>query len=213
MPAATTTIWARVYVNSGQSAAGRSGVQEVDRGESRLCRRAVSICHRPFGQAGHRSGRKSGGAGWNEGRPGQISGARTNRPIRGCRQGDAADDRRNHPDRLFQERCQRRSNSNRQQNSRLQPSDQERAPWNGLVSAALTNANMLDTTNLLWYSSIAVEFLFCLHLIWTKLAKSYPIFTVCLGCSVLAVFGGHLLHARSRRPAASSFLYLLLALG
>lgn len=44
---------------------------------------------------------------------------------------------------------------------------------------------MLDTTNLLWYSSIAVEFLFCLHLLWTKLAKSYPIFTTCIGCSVL----------------------------
>jgi hypothetical protein len=43
---------------------------------------------------------------------------------------------------------------------------------------------MLDTTNLLWYGSIAVELLFCFHLIWTKLAKSYPIFTVCLACSV-----------------------------
>src|ERR1700722_5689513 len=44
---------------------------------------------------------------------------------------------------------------------------------------------MLDTTNLLWYSSIAVEFLFCLYLMWTRLAKSYPVFTTCLGCSVL----------------------------
>jgi hypothetical protein len=44
---------------------------------------------------------------------------------------------------------------------------------------------MLDTTNVLWYSSIAVEFLFCLYLVWTKLAKSYPVFTSCLGCSVL----------------------------
>ena len=43
---------------------------------------------------------------------------------------------------------------------------------------------MFDTTNLLWYSSIAVEFLFCLYLIWVRLANSYPIFTVCLGCSV-----------------------------
>jgi hypothetical protein len=39
---------------------------------------------------------------------------------------------------------------------------------------------MLDTTNLLWYASIAVELLFCLHLIWTRLAKTYPIFTACL---------------------------------
>ncbi len=43
---------------------------------------------------------------------------------------------------------------------------------------------MLDTTNLLWYGSIAVEFLFCLHLIWSSLAKNYPVFTVCLGYSV-----------------------------
>jgi hypothetical protein len=44
---------------------------------------------------------------------------------------------------------------------------------------------MLDTTNLLWYGEITVEFLFCLYLVWTQLAKSYPIFTVCLGASVL----------------------------
>jgi len=44
---------------------------------------------------------------------------------------------------------------------------------------------MLDTTNLLWYSEISVEFLFCLYLVWTRLARSYPVFTVFLGCSVL----------------------------
>jgi hypothetical protein len=44
---------------------------------------------------------------------------------------------------------------------------------------------MLDTTNLLWYGSVSVEFLFCLYLIWTKLAKNYPVFSVCLACSVL----------------------------
>lgn len=44
---------------------------------------------------------------------------------------------------------------------------------------------MLDTTNLLWYSSIAVEFLFCLHLISSKLAKSYLVFTIYLSYSVL----------------------------
>ena len=43
---------------------------------------------------------------------------------------------------------------------------------------------MLDTTNLLWYSSIAVELLFCLHLIWSKLAGTYPVFTVTLGYAV-----------------------------
>ncbi len=44
---------------------------------------------------------------------------------------------------------------------------------------------MLDTTNLLWYGSISVEFLFFLYLVWTKLAKTYPVFTTCLGCSVV----------------------------
>lgn len=44
---------------------------------------------------------------------------------------------------------------------------------------------MIDTTNLLWYSEISVEFLFCLYLVWTKVARSYPVFTVFLGCSVV----------------------------
>jgi hypothetical protein len=44
---------------------------------------------------------------------------------------------------------------------------------------------MLDTTKLLWYGSIAVELLFCFHLIWSKLAKSYPVFTACLGVTVV----------------------------
>jgi hypothetical protein len=43
---------------------------------------------------------------------------------------------------------------------------------------------MLDTTNLLWYTEIVVEFLFCLYLIWTHVAKTHPIFTLCLACSV-----------------------------
>ena len=43
---------------------------------------------------------------------------------------------------------------------------------------------MLDTTNLLWYSSIAVQFLFCLHLVWTRLVRSFPVFTAVLGYTV-----------------------------
>lgn len=48
---------------------------------------------------------------------------------------------------------------------------------------------MLDTTNLLWYSSIGVQFLFCLYLIWTRLARAYPTFTVYLALSVAASLG------------------------
>jgi hypothetical protein len=49
---------------------------------------------------------------------------------------------------------------------------------------------MLDTTYLLWYSSIVVQFLFCLYLVWTRLAKSYPVFTIYLAVSVLSSLCG-----------------------
>jgi hypothetical protein len=32
---------------------------------------------------------------------------------------------------------------------------------------------------------VAVQFLFCAHLLWTRLAKRHPIFTLYLGCAVL----------------------------
>jgi hypothetical protein len=44
---------------------------------------------------------------------------------------------------------------------------------------------MIDTTNVLWYSAISVQLLFCSYLLWTRLAKTYPMFTACLGCDVL----------------------------
>lgn len=49
---------------------------------------------------------------------------------------------------------------------------------------------MLDTTNLLWYGSIAVQCLFCLYLIWTRLARSFPTFTIYLAVSVGASLCG-----------------------
>src|SRR5580692_10163753 len=44
---------------------------------------------------------------------------------------------------------------------------------------------MLDTTNVLWYGEVTVEFLFCVYLVWTHLARIHPVFTACLGYSVL----------------------------
>lgn len=44
---------------------------------------------------------------------------------------------------------------------------------------------MLDTTNVLWYGCIVVEALFCAYLLWTRIARSYPVFTLFLGCSVV----------------------------
>jgi hypothetical protein len=48
----------------------------------------------------------------------------------------------------------------------------------------------MDTTNVLWYSSIGVQFLFCLYLVWTRLGKSYPTFTAYLALSVVASLCG-----------------------
>ncbi len=44
---------------------------------------------------------------------------------------------------------------------------------------------MIDTTNVLWYSTLVVQSLFCVYLVWTRLAKTYPTFTISLGCGVL----------------------------
>lgn len=44
---------------------------------------------------------------------------------------------------------------------------------------------MSGPTNILWYSSIAIKVLFCLHMLWTRLAKKHPVFTLYLACSVL----------------------------
>jgi hypothetical protein len=48
---------------------------------------------------------------------------------------------------------------------------------------------MSEPTNLFWYSSVAVQLLFCAHLLWTGLAKKHPIFTLYLGCAVLRSIG------------------------
>ena len=48
---------------------------------------------------------------------------------------------------------------------------------------------MVGPTNVLWYSSVAVQFLFCAHLLWTRLAKQHPIFTLYLGCAVVRSLG------------------------
>lgn len=44
---------------------------------------------------------------------------------------------------------------------------------------------MTAPTNVLWYSSVATQALFCAHMFWSRLAKKHPIFTAYLGCSVV----------------------------
>lgn len=48
---------------------------------------------------------------------------------------------------------------------------------------------MSGPTHILWYSSVAVQFLFCAHLLWSRLARKHPFFTLYLGCSVVRSLG------------------------
>ncbi|MBZ5608677.1 MAG: hypothetical protein LAP38_10490 [Acidobacteriia bacterium] len=48
---------------------------------------------------------------------------------------------------------------------------------------------MTGPTNILWYCSVGVQSLFCLHLLWTRLARNHPIFTLYLGSAVLRSLG------------------------
>jgi hypothetical protein len=69
---------------------------------------------------------------------------------------------------------------------------------------------MAGPTNVLWYSSVAIQFLFCAHLLWTRLAKNHPIFTLYLGCSVLRSLGAlhYTLKATGALPVAYTYFWL-----
>jgi hypothetical protein len=44
---------------------------------------------------------------------------------------------------------------------------------------------MSEPTNILWYSAVAIKLLFCVYLVWTRVAKKHRLFTLYLACSVL----------------------------
>jgi hypothetical protein len=69
---------------------------------------------------------------------------------------------------------------------------------------------MAGPTNVLWYSSVAVQLLFCIHLVWSGLAKKHPIFTLYLGCSVLfAMWAMHYpIRANGAFPIAYTYFWL-----
>ena len=48
---------------------------------------------------------------------------------------------------------------------------------------------MAGSTSVFWYCLVAVQLFFCLYLLWTRLAKIYPVFTSYLGVSVVTFFG------------------------
>jgi len=69
---------------------------------------------------------------------------------------------------------------------------------------------MSDPTNLFWYSSIAVQFLFCVHLLWTKLAKRHPVFTAYLAYSVLRALVATQFTVASNGALSKSYTYFWL---
>jgi len=69
---------------------------------------------------------------------------------------------------------------------------------------------MSDPTNLFWYSSIAVQFLFCVHLLWTKLAKKHPSFATYLAYSVLRAVAAMQFTVASNGALPKSYTYFWL---
>ena len=69
---------------------------------------------------------------------------------------------------------------------------------------------MAGPTNILWYSSVAIQLLFCMHLLWTRLAKNHPIFTLYLGCSVLRSLGAmhYTVNAGGALPMSYTYFWL-----
>lgn len=69
---------------------------------------------------------------------------------------------------------------------------------------------MVGPTNVLWYSSVAVQFLFCAHLLWTRLAKRHPIFTLYLGAAVLRSLGAvhYTVGSGGTLPVAYTYFWL-----
>jgi hypothetical protein len=69
---------------------------------------------------------------------------------------------------------------------------------------------MSGPTNVLWYSSVAVQFLFCLNLLWTRVAKTHPVFTLYLGCAVLRSLGAMQFHPTVSGALPRSYTYFWL---
>jgi hypothetical protein len=69
---------------------------------------------------------------------------------------------------------------------------------------------MTGPTNILWYSSVAVQFLFCAHLLWTRLFRKHPIFTLYLGCAVLRSLGAvhFTVYASGALPLSYTYFWL-----
>lgn len=69
---------------------------------------------------------------------------------------------------------------------------------------------MTGPTNILWYSAVAIKLLFCLYLVWTRLAKQHPIFTLYLGCAVLRSLGAMQFPALADGALTQSYTYFWL---
>jgi hypothetical protein len=69
---------------------------------------------------------------------------------------------------------------------------------------------MVEPTNLFWYSSVAVQLLFCAHLLWTGLAKKHPIFTLYLAAAVVRSLAAFYITAGFESALPLSYTYFWL---
>jgi hypothetical protein len=69
---------------------------------------------------------------------------------------------------------------------------------------------MSGPANVLWYSSVAIRFLFCLHLLWTRIANKHPVFTLYLGCAVLRSLGAMLFTPMANGALPETYTYFWL---
>ena len=76
---------------------------------------------------------------------------------------------------------------------------------------AAASLKMVGPTNVLWYSSVAVQLLFCVHLLWSRLAKKHPVFTAYLGCSVVfSLWAMHYpIRANGAFPISYTYFWLI----
>ena len=70
---------------------------------------------------------------------------------------------------------------------------------------------MFEPTHVLWYGSLGISLLFCINLLWTGLAKRYPVFTVYVACSLLGSIPALYFMAKAngpRLPLAYTYFWL-----
>ncbi len=69
---------------------------------------------------------------------------------------------------------------------------------------------MTGPTNILWYSAVAIKFLFCVYLVWSRLARKHPFLTLYLAFAVLRSLGAMHFAGLSNGALSQSYTYFWL---